>query len=328
MIHLISYTNSELPSIHEVTHCFSPIKIYVPWGGTIPAYADNKEIFALYPPEELKPDADFNMFLDECFAWAYEQSEKSRKEIIKTGHINPTSSESLRHIKTILSNRISDTSEKDMILRWHMLLHLANRLEENRNDANRLIENLKKKPSPLLNNADLTESTQYPLENLREIGPEFFITDANIKLLLRAWHGLFNNLVDKGDMLLTVDRRIFEHVSMEWNSYNNNEDLRPPEIISFKGTPFKRSGIKSAEVTIGNDIQDVVLSDTKEEDKIIELKNLTSEFESFFQTETEDSQILFSLMLFHPAEKFREFDIDPFLKFLSGRALLLAEIDA
>ncbi len=290
----------------------------------MPEYVDNMEITASYPPEDYKPEADFDALLNECFNWAYEQGEKSRKEIIKTGHINPTSNESLRHIKTILANRISDTSEKDMILRWHMLLHLANRLEENRNDANRMLENLKKQPSPLLNNADLTENTRYPLENLRDIDPDIFLNDANMKRLLRAWHGLFNRIIDPDDMLLTIDRRIFDYLSDECDIFKN--DLKNPEIVSFKSPLFKDTDIKGTEITIGNDIRDIVFSDLRQEDKIIALKNLTTEFESASQSAPMDRYISFSMFLFRSSEKPEE--ADSFIGFFSGRAIILAEIYA
>jgi hypothetical protein len=237
--HLLSYTWSGLSLVNEVAPVFTPLRMYVPWGGTVPEYADNRDIIVSYPHEGLRPAADFNLLLNECLNWGYEQEEKSRKEIIKTSHTSPTSNESLRHIKTILSKKISDTSEKDLILKWHMLLHLANRLEENRNDTNRMLENLRKKPSPLLNNADLTENTQYPLEGLRAISPDFFINDAHLKQLLRAWHGLFNSLIDRHDMLLTVDRRIFDHLSDEWGSLTSSNNQKNTEAIPFI-TPISR----------------------------------------------------------------------------------------
>ena len=326
-IHLLSYTHSGLTLINEITPCFSPIKIYIPWGGVIPEYVDNRQIIASFPPEEFKQDADFNMLLNECFSWAYEQEEKSRKEIIKTGHTNPTSNESLRRIKTILANRISDTSQKDMIIRWHMLLHLANRLEENRNDANRMLEDLKKKPSPLLDNADLTENTKYPLENLRGLEPEFLINDTNIKLLLRAWHGLFNSRIDKGDILLTVDRRIFVYLSEEWYS-SCFKDLKTPEIVTYKSPLFNRADTDSAELKMGNNIRNIVSSEITPEDKIITLKKLTSEFEARFREKTADNYILFSILFFQPPEKLDLGENDSFLNFLSGRMLIFAEKNA
>ncbi len=323
-IHLISYNHSGLSLLNEITPCFSPLKIYVPWGGTVPEYVDNREIIASYPPEDYKPEADFDRLLDECFNWAYEQGEKSRKEIIKTGHTSPTSNESLRHIKTILTSSISDSSERDMILRWHMLLHLANRLEENRSDANRMLENLKKYPSPLLDNADLTENTRYPLENLREMTPEAFINDANIKQLLKAWHGLFNSLTDKGDILLTIDRPVFDCLSEECNIYNN--DLSAPEIVSFKSPLFKRSDINSAEITLGNDVHNIVSSNMEQADKIAALKKLTTEFETMYQASPMEKHINFSIFFFRSPEKPEE--KESFIRFLSGRAIIFAQINA
>jgi len=306
-----------------ITPCFSPLKIYIPWGGTVPEYVNDEDITASYPPEEYKPEADFNALLDECFNWAYEQGEKSRKEIIKTGHINPTSNESLRHIKTTLANRISDTSQKDMILRWHMLLHLANRLEENRNDANRMLENLKKQPSPLMNNADLTESTQYPLESLRAIAPESFLNDTNMKQLLRAWYGLFSGMIDRDDMLLIIDRRIFDCLSDECNILGNN--LKNPEIVSFKSPLFEAADIRDKKITIADNICDVMSSDLKQEDRITALKKLTAGFESEFQSASMDRYIHYSMFFSRPSEPDQK---DSFIDFFSGRAIILAEIDA
>jgi hypothetical protein len=327
-IHLISYTHSGLSFLDEITPCFSPVKIYIPWGGTVPGCTDNRDIITVYPPEEYKPEADLNALLGECYGWAYEQGEKSRKEIIKTGHTVPTSNESLRHIKTVLASRISDTSEKDTILRWHMLLHLANRLEENRADANKMIENLKKKPSPLLDNADLTESTRYPLENLRGIDSDSFINDAIVKLLVRAWHGLFNSMIDKGDMLLTFDRHIFDHLSAEWDIYNDIHHLKNPGVVSFKSPLFKRSNIKIEGLTIGIDIRNIVVSDLKLDDKIVTLAKLTAGFESMFKKVTMDSHILFSILLFQAPENPEWVRNYPLLEFLSGRALVFAETHA
>lgn len=329
-IHLISYIHSGLSFLEEITPLFSPLKIYIPWGGIGPECVDNKKIFGIYPPEEFKPETDFNLLLDECFNWVYEQGEKSRKEIIKTGHIDPTSNESLRHIKTILASRTSDTSEKDMIFRWHLLLHLANRLEEHRNEANRMIEDLKKKPSPLLHNADLTENTQYPLENLTGIDPEFLLNDYNIKMLSRAWHGLFSSLIDEADMLLTIDRRIFDYLSAECDILCNNHGLKKSDVISFKSPLFKRQNRNSEkphnDIAIGDDIRNIVISDIKQEDKALELTKLTEGFESIFEPEIGVKYILFSILLFQPSEK-SVVKNDPFLKFLSGRTLIFAQLN-
>lgn len=329
--HLISYAQSELSRLDKVLPFFSPVIIYVPWGGTIPSITDDKTIIASFPPEELKPDADFNLLLDECFNWAYEQGETSRREIIKTGYTNPTSEESLRHIKALLGNRVSaDTSKKDRAVKNHMLLHLANRLEEHRNDANRMLGNLNKMPSPLFKNADLTDNTQYPLKNLTGIGQELLISNTHTKQLLEAWHCLFNSKINDDELLLTLNPHIFEHLTEEWDIVCNNNNLENDRTISFKTPLPDKSNTKAMEslgkITIAKDIQKVLTSNINIKDKIADLKKLTTDFESMFSPEIMDKHINFSLHYFMPPEKTERIQRDDFLRFLSGKALLLAEI--
>lgn len=331
--HLISYVHSGLSLICEIAPSFSPLKIYIPWGGAVPECVDGAEIIASYPPEGLKPDVDMEPILNECFSWANEQGETSRREIIKTGHINPTSDESLRHIKTILARRISsDTSERNVKIKWHMLLHLANRLEENRKEANRMLEDLKKKPSPLVNNADLTEKTMYPLESLTGIDVEFFLSDRNTEQLLRAWHGLFNSYITDDDLLLTVDRHIFEHLSREWDVLCSDNSIQKSGIISFECPLLKRADNNDRELSNKTAIVDNILniagSDIKNEDKISALSDLAAAVESKYQAEPGDDRILFSIFYFQPMEISKNIEKDIFLKFFSGKILILAEINA
>lgn len=330
--HLISYVQSGLSLTDEITQIFSPLNIYIPWGGTAPLYNDNEKINTLYPPEELKPAAEIDMLLNECFNWAYEQGEKSRKEIIKTGRINPTSNESLRRIRSILASRTAaDTSEKDMIIRWHMLLHLANRLDENRKEANMMLEGLKKKPSPLLNNADLTEKTKYPLENLTGIDADLLLSDKSTRQLLTAWYGLFNTYIEKGDLLLTVDRHIFEHLLQEGDLLYSSNSLRPQAIISFKIPVLKSPGNRDAEsenkITVGDDIGNIAGSDKKYEDKISALSELAEKPGKSGQLKPGDSHILISLLYFPPLDRSGDVEVNIYKSLLPDRALMLAEID-
>ena len=328
---LISCAYSGLSLIDEITPYFSPVKIYIPWGGVVPEHVDERKIIALYPPEELKPEADMDILLKECFNWANEQGETSRREIIKTGRINPTSVESLRHIKSVLNSRISsDKSEKDKIIKWHMLLHLANRLEEDRKEANRMLDELKKKPSPLLNNADLTEKTKYPLESLTGIDTDFLLNDRNIKQLLMAWHGLFNRYIKEGELLLTFDRHIFDHIWQEWDNLSS-ENLKTPEF-TFK-IPLEKALGKNGpgapyRISLGDDLGKIVTSDNKYEEKITKLTALVQTYKSTYSPETRDEFVLISLLYFKPLEKPEIFILDPFNKVLSGNALILAEVNA
>ncbi len=328
--HLISYTHSRLSLLKAIIPYFSPLKLYIPWGGTVPEVVDDRDITASFPPEGLRPETDINQLLNEYLNWAYEQGEKSRREIVKAGYTNPASSESMRRIRTILTSRISDTSEKDINLKWHMLLHLKKRFEEQRHDANSMLEGLKNRPSPLLNNADLTERTKYPFENLTEISQESLLSNDNIKLLLRAWHGLFSSLIDEKDLLMTIDRRIIDRISEAWDISCGNSGQKQAGIVTFKGPFLKKTGMGVQylrDITIGDNIRNIVISNMTQGEKISALTNLAKEFESIYQYEFTNNYILFSIIIFQSYVKSREIITDSFLKFLSGRTLLFAEIN-
>ena len=291
----------------------------------MPQYTDSR-ITPFYPPEELKPDADFTQILDECFNWASEQGEKSRREIIKTGHTMPISNESLRHIKTIISNRITDTSEKDRVLRWHMLLHLAERIEQNRVDANEMIDGLKKSPSPLLNNADITENTKYPLESLTGLDPDSFLSDSNIRLLLQAWLGLFESLIPDAEPLLITDRRIYEYLNEKCEGLCSS--LENNDVVTFKSPLFNESmknDVSASENLIGDDICSILISDKSRQEKIEEIKKVTDDFQSEYQSENSAGYILYSILLVKMPEKPEN---DPFINFLAKRSLIFAELKA
>ena len=331
--HLISFFQTGFPLLHEITPFFSPLNTYLPWGGDTPEYRGGEEMTVLYPPEELKPVTDLDMLLNECFRWASEQGEKSRREIIKTGHTGPTSGESLRRIKAILAGRpSSDTSERDTVIKWHVLLHLAKRLEENRAEADRMLKDLKKKPSPLLNNADLTEKTKYPLENLSGIGPESFFSDRNTKQLLRAWYGLFNSYVKECEPLLTIDRYIFDFIIQEWNNLINDNNIEKPKIISFKiplvKEPDKNNSETRTSIDIGNEIRNIACSDSGYQNKISALTELAGSLESKYRAKDSEHHALISLFYLDSIENCVDIEKDAFLGFISGRVLILAEITA
>ncbi len=318
-IHLLSYAGPGLSFPEKITPCFSPLKSYIPWGGTFPQFTDSR-ITTYFPPEELKPEADFNLILDECFNWASEQGEKSRREIIKTGHMLPVSSESLRHIKTVISNRLTDTSEKDRVIRWHMLLLLADRIEANRADANELLEGLKKSPSPLLNNADLTENTKYPLETLTGIDPDSFLTDTNIMRLLQAWYGLFGSLIPDSEPLLITDRRIYEYLLDECEGMESSLENR--EAITFKCPVFEDN--TQRDDYAGNNICDILMSDKSWQDKLTEINAVSDDFQKKYQSEISAGYILYSIFLFQTPVKP---EAGSFFKFISGRPLVFAELN-
>ena len=128
--YLISYNDSELPLVKDLIPVFSPIEICLPWGKEKPGIVDERSIKALYPAEDLKPDISFGDTLNDCLNWLEEQGEKSRVELVKAGAGKVSSEESLYQIRNLLAGREPDVpTEKNFTNRWHLLIHLAGRIE-------------------------------------------------------------------------------------------------------------------------------------------------------------------------------------------------------
>jgi hypothetical protein len=240
--HLLSFVYSDMAVNREIIRFLSPVRAYLPWGAHPPEYADDTEIIISYPPKELRPTVDINLILGECYNWAYERGEKSRNEIIKTSS-GPVSDESLTSIRNILAGRaLTDASEKDMTIRWHLLLQLADRFEVHRKEANRMIEAIRKRRSPLFNHADLTDRTIYPLETIEGMNTESFVSDNNVRQLLKAWHSLFGGYIGDDDILFIIDRSVFNYLLNEYEVFSNNIDLKNDKIFTFKIPLLQENG--------------------------------------------------------------------------------------
>jgi hypothetical protein len=318
--HLLSFVYSDLALDREIIRHISPVRIYIPWGVQRHEYIDDTEIQVLYPPEELRPAEDINIMLDECYRWAKEQGEKNRNEICKTANSVPVSDESIHSIKTIISGRASAArvSDKEMTIRWHMLLHLADRFEGQRKEANRMLETLRKRRSPLFNHADLTDKTLYPFETLKGMDAEAFVKDSNLRQLLKAWHGLFGGYTGDGDMLLSIDRTVFDYLLNECECFCNNNNLYSPMVFSFKAPLFKEKGELD---NAGEDIR-TLLSEIRSKEALSVVMDVLKGYESRHCTGPNTCHILFTA-LYMDADTVNN---DPFLMLFSDRIIIHAEI--
>lgn len=333
-IHLISYGHLELSQIKEVIPFFSPVGICLPWGGLLPGEIDEQIITALYPAEDLKPDIVFEKTLDDCFNWLEEQGEKSRIELVKAGAGKVSSEESLYQIRHLLAGRESDTSSgKNITNRWHLLIHLAGRIEEHRNEVNRMLDKLNKRPSPLAGNLDQTGKTEESLDTYNELDKDFLLEDTYINHFLEAWFGLFGDIIKDGRILLTLNRQIFNKISEKWDSCRGDEeteeatlcfkvpmifDLDPEdqERLQAEGV-FKEKFTKLKELICNRGIDPV--------ERKSSLVKIIEDFEKIFSEDMMKSHILFTVQSFDSPSGDESSCKDDYVMLLSGKSLLLAE---
>lgn len=334
-IYLISYAVPELQIVEEITPFFSPVKICLPWGKELPGIVDEREITVLYPPVDLKPDISFEKTLNDCINWVEEQGEKSRIELVKAGTGTGLSEESFHQIRRLLISGDSDASTlKNIANRYHLLIYLADRIEESRSEANRMLYELKNRPSPLAESLDQTGKTEQSLDALAEINNDFVLEDGYVTYFLNAWFGLFGDVIKDGRILLTLNRLIFDKTSEKWDMLCGEEKLEGEGSLCFK-TPLISGLNHKEQENLKNDpavkekcaqIEEMICdADIDHVEKEAALGKIIQEFENMFPEDMLNNHMLFTILFFNQPFG-RDTPLkDDITKFLSGKALLLAE---
>jgi hypothetical protein len=97
-----------------------------------------------------------------------------------------------------------------------MLLLLADRFAKETNEAERMIDSLRKRKSPLFNSAELDDNNIYPLETLAGMNSEPGINEKILRQLLKAWQALFGGYTNEGDLFLVINPSVFAYLNDEY----------------------------------------------------------------------------------------------------------------
>ncbi|MBW2067232.1 MAG: hypothetical protein JRJ03_20190, partial [Deltaproteobacteria bacterium] len=132
---------------------FDSITICVPWYGEPPGFARHiNGISIKYPPESLHPGEGFLSLLSEYRNWINQHADRSTLDFLKASRDREADEETTWDIRRSL-RRIGGGKEtlpaENIPLRWHMILHLARELEEQREEADQVLKRLKHRKSPL-----------------------------------------------------------------------------------------------------------------------------------------------------------------------------------
>ena len=83
-------------------------------------------------------------------------------------------------------------------LKWHLVLHLARNLEEDRETAQNLLQQAAQRKSPL--SEAMAEDEKAP-DMFRDLHPVHglypYVTDRHLNLIFEAWFGLFGPVVEE-----------------------------------------------------------------------------------------------------------------------------------
>jgi len=96
-------------------------------------------------------------------------------------------------------------------LKWHLLLHLAQSLEGERETAQELLKKATAAKSPLAEAMETDEQIPDMFADIPISATYPYVTDRHLNLIFEAWFGLFGNLLETGSELMTLDRQVMTY---------------------------------------------------------------------------------------------------------------------
>lgn len=209
---LFPHTHVESRLLERLIDTFGSLTLGQPWFTEPTVISDRFEKGSLkifFPQEALKPKEDFNRLLSEYQGWMVENQGRNRPTTFTTGETGDQTWTIRKAIRDAGKN--ADDPALQNTLKWHLVLHLARNLEEERVSAQTLLQKAARTKSPLTGAMEKDEEIPDMFEDLPLSATYPYVTDRHLGLIFEAWFGLFGNLIESDSELLTLDRQVFSY---------------------------------------------------------------------------------------------------------------------
>ena len=314
--HLFPHSYLPEASIKKLIFFLGPVRIYQPWFINPPEYFKGLEIEIVNPSEDFKPKGDFKAILSGYHAWAEQNYDRSRKEILKfRDNADQDDSETweIRRLLKGAARPAPGIKGEYLPLKCHLLLHLAAEIERNHYDVADMMSALKEK-GPVLSGAlqDPGEAKGVFADtgDLTEIDmPE----NLNIEAMLDAWFGLFNGYLKENDLLITCNRHVMDYISARWDDKAGES----PCCITFSLPAVSSQGdiIK---------VRELIYGIGEDPDRCMnELLLATKEVEKDLPRESLKGSVKYQLIYYLPMPGGRALETDDLLRYIAGKTIIL-----
>jgi len=218
--HLFPHSYLPVSAIKKVISLFGPVRIYQPWFINPPEFIKNIELEIVNPPDYLKPKEDLKAILSGYRLWAEQNHDRSHREILKFSDRTYQDDNATWEIRRLLRGAAQPSAaakEKELTLKWHLLLHLAYEIERQNFEVRDMLNALKEK-GPLVAGAlhDPGEMKN-SFTDMADLAASDAPDALNIGLALDAWFGLFAGYLNENDLLITCSNSVMDYISMQWD---------------------------------------------------------------------------------------------------------------
>ena len=239
----IIFPHSYLPKSarDRILSSFGSITVCQPWymGSADGTESNDGRIAIVRPPEDLKPPEDFRKLLSEYRLW---MSQNQGYTPLPTRGGEDATWE-IRHALRQTGKKIHEPV-KEQALKWHLVLHLARALEEDRTSADEMLLRVKAKRSPLAEALGKVNPSHGLFDDLPLSNSHPPIEERHLGHVLGAWFGLFGSSLPDGGSLLTIAPNVLSYAA-ELFGTGPLKPSREKDASSFRTIHLPRSSVDS-----------------------------------------------------------------------------------
>ncbi len=330
-------------TVQKILSFFWPLTIFQPWFMERPIFVpENDELNAIQimnPPTNLRPEDDFMTLLSEYRQWIQYNQDRSYMEFLKISQEMDLSESTTWEIRQMLRQREqkASTREQDHRSRWHLILHLAQEVVDQRMEADRMLEVLKQKDPPLKGIVEESDHVKSPLEDLPQFGSEPMVDEYQLRQIIEAWFGLFGGYLGGNDLLITCNPRVMDYISELSKESRDEDNIAYDSPIGFKfpdlsqHTLEKLATIRKKYFNEGRirELKNLILDVGGDPDQnLFTLEKLSHEIESFFPWELGGGTLKIWVQYLARLADDEHIKRDGVLKQLSSRTIILVEAES
>ncbi len=338
----VLFPHADLPEsmVKKILSFFGPLTIFRPWFMERPVFGvganEANAVQVLRPPDNLKPEKGFGTRLSEYRRWIEHNTDKGYTEFLQASQENDLSESTTWEIRQMIrrGGRQNAVPQENHALKWHLILHLAQDMEDQKLEADKALKALKEKDVPLKGIVEESDDMESLLGDLPPFESEPLGDEYRLRQILEAWVGLFGGYLKENDLLVTSSRQVMGYVTDLWEESQDAEQGKGLTSIRFKFPDLSPCTPEELVAIIKTRLNDEKIRELK---RLIldfgknapnnhpRLEALAKEVEASFQGDISDSALNIVVTYLPPFPERDQGKIDSVLRGLTNKTLALVE---
>lgn len=326
--------------LKRVLSLFRPLTMFQPWFMARPVFVPEQDkaesIQIIHPPDNLKPGEDFRGRLSEYRHWIENNLDKGYTESLMLSQESDLSENTTWEIRQMIRGMRGQTSKsrEALNLKWHLILHLAQDMEDQKREADSVLKIVKERDVPLKGILEESEDVEGLAEDLPPFDSDPLGNEYHLRQIFQAWFGLFGEYLEGNEILVTTDWHVMDYVTELWKEYRLDDPLEDPPFVRFIFPDLSHDPLKDlAEIRhrlLNNEkirelkllIRDVGENPTR---SISRMKTLSKEVEAVCSEELSAGSLNMTVKYIAPPRHDEQGRRDEVLKPLSKKTIVLVE---